>query len=127
MASSMSGSRGPGTCIKQGADRGIEFCIDIDARFFENGDGDIHLFGLVLNRFLAQYVTINSSVMLKFVDTKTSKEYEWDANPGRYFSLMLDLPENAPSYSVFYAIHICETMLRKRRPYVAWDMLEQHG
>lgn len=41
--------------------------------------------------------------------------------------LMLDLPENAPSYSVFYAIHICETMLKKRMPHVAWDMFEQEG
>ena len=67
--------------------RGIEFCIDIDARHFENGDGDVHLFGLVLSRFLAQYVTINSSVILRFVDTKTNKEYLWDANPGQIFPL----------------------------------------
>ena len=40
---------------------------------------------------------------------------------------MLDLPENAPSYSVFYAIHICETILKKQRPNEAWDLLEQHG
>ena len=63
--------------------RGIEFGIDIDARHFENGEGDVHLFGLVLSRFLAQYVTINSSVILKFVDTKTNREYAWDANPGQ--------------------------------------------
>jgi type VI secretion system protein ImpG len=62
--------------------RGIEFGIDIDARYFENGEGDIHLFGLVLSKFLSQYVTINSSVMLKLVDTKTNKAYSWDANQG---------------------------------------------
>ena len=67
--------------------RGIEFAIDIDAGSFENGSGDIHLFGLVLNRFLSQYVTINSSVMLKFVDVKTKKEYTWDVNPGDIFPL----------------------------------------
>ena len=42
-------------------------------------------------------------------------------------SLMTDLPENAPAYSVFYAIHICETMLRKQWPQESWDRLEQHG
>ena len=67
--------------------RGIEFCIDIDAGHFENGEGDVHLFGLVLSRFLAQYVTINSSVILRFVDTKTNKEYTWDANPGQILPL----------------------------------------
>ena len=67
--------------------RGIEFTIEIDARYFENGEGDIHLFGLVLSRFLSQYVTINSSVMLKFVESRTKKEYTWDANPGKIFPL----------------------------------------
>ena len=41
--------------------------------------------------------------------------------------LMNDLPENAPSYSVFYAIHICEAMLKRMRPQDFWDRLEQHG
>ena len=67
--------------------RGIEFTIEIDARYFEHGDGDIYLFGLVLSRFLSQYVTINSSVMLKFIDPRTNKEFTWDANPGKIFPL----------------------------------------
>ena len=67
----------------RGLIRGIEFKIDIDAKQFENGDGDIHLFGLVLSRFLTQYLTINSFVMLKFVDAETNKEYKWEPNPGK--------------------------------------------
>lgn len=67
--------------------RAVEFVIDINAEFFEHDDGDIHLFGLVLNRFLSQYVTINSSVMLRFVDVNTKREFTWDLNPGGIFPL----------------------------------------
>jgi len=63
--------------------RGIEFKMDIDSRQFENGEGDIHLFGLVLNRFLSQYVTINSFVILIMTDVETKKEYQWQPDQGK--------------------------------------------
>ncbi len=63
--------------------RGIEFKIDIDSRQFENGEGDIHLFGLVLNCFLSQYVTINSFVILRLTDIETKKEYQWEPDQGK--------------------------------------------
>ena len=67
----------------RGLIRGIEFKIDIDARKFENDEGDIHLFGLVLNKFLSQYVTINSFIILKFIDIETRKTYSWNTMQGR--------------------------------------------
>jgi type VI secretion system protein ImpG len=63
--------------------RGIEFKIDIDSRKFENGEGDIHLFGQVLNCFLSQYVTINSFVILTLTDIETRKEYQWHPDQGK--------------------------------------------
>ena len=62
--------------------RGIEFRIDIDSRQFERDVGDIHLFGLVLNRFLSQYITINSFILLKFVDIETKEEFTWHPMKG---------------------------------------------
>lgn len=67
----------------RGLIRGIEFKMDIDPRKFEHGEGDIHLFGLVLSRFLSQYLTINSFVMLTFTDVETNREYTWHPNPGK--------------------------------------------
>jgi len=61
----------------QGLIRGIEFRIDIDETQFENGEGDIYLFGSLLNRFLAQYVTINSYVILTIGELGTNREYTW--------------------------------------------------
>ncbi|RMH96335.1 MAG: type VI secretion system baseplate subunit TssF [Calditrichaeota bacterium] len=66
----------------RGLIRGIEFRIDIDGQHFENGEGEIHLFGLVLSRFLAQYVTLNSFVMLTMTEIETKREYTWLPIPG---------------------------------------------
>jgi type VI secretion system protein ImpG len=67
---------------EQGLIRGIEFRIDVDETQFENGPGDIHLFGSVINRFLAQYVTINSFVSLTISETGTNKTYTWIPKSG---------------------------------------------
>ncbi len=63
--------------------RGIEFRMEIEAANFENGEGDIELFGLVLSRFLSQYVTINSFVILSIKETGTGKQYTWPPNIGK--------------------------------------------
>ena len=57
--------------------RGIEFKIEIEADEFENGEGDIYLFGSILNRFLAQYITLNSFVYLTIVEIGTNKKHTW--------------------------------------------------
>lgn len=62
---------------------GIRFKMDIDASKFENGEGDIFLFGLVLSRFLSQYVTINSHVDLTMVNTENKEEYHWQPDLGK--------------------------------------------
>jgi type VI protein secretion system component VasA len=58
--------------------RGIEFHIEVDSKDFEQGEGDINLMGMVLNRFLSQYVTLNSYVLLKITELGTGKEYSWE-------------------------------------------------
>ena len=67
----------------RGLVRGIEFKIEIDGEQFEHGEGDIHLFGLVLSRFLSQYVTINSFVILTIIEIGTNKRYTWQPNLGK--------------------------------------------
>ena len=67
--------------------RGIEFKIDIDVHKFEYGDGDIHLFGMILNRFLSQYITINSFAILTFVDVQTKKEFTWKPDQGKILAV----------------------------------------
>jgi type VI secretion system protein ImpG len=69
--------------VNRGLLRGIEFRIDIDSQNFENGEGDIHLFGLILRRFLSQYITINSFVILTFTDIETNRQYTWQPNQGK--------------------------------------------
>lgn len=63
--------------------RGIEFRIMVDPNAFEFGEGEIHLFGHVLNRFLSQYVTINSFVILTIIEAGTNKTYTWHPNIGK--------------------------------------------
>jgi type VI secretion system protein ImpG len=63
--------------------RGIEFKMDIDPALFENGEGDIEMFGAVLSRFLSQYVTINSFVVLTMTELGTNRQYTWQPRLGR--------------------------------------------
>ena len=67
----------------RGLVRGIRFKIDIDLSKFENGLGEVHLFGLILSRFLAQYVTINSHIILTMTDKETKESYHWQPDPGK--------------------------------------------
>ena len=64
--------------INQSLIRGIEFHIEVDPKDFEQADGDINLLGMVLNKFLSQYVTINSYILLKITEIGTGKEYKWE-------------------------------------------------
>jgi len=68
---------------QRGLLRGIEFKIEVDGKQFEHGEGDIYLFGWLLNRFLSEYVTINSFVILSMVNIETNQEYHWEPNLGK--------------------------------------------
>jgi type VI secretion system protein ImpG len=68
---------------KHGLIRGIEFSVEIDETQFENQEGDIHLFGIVLNHFLSQYVTINSFVILTILEANTKRKYTWHPKLGK--------------------------------------------
>ncbi|MFX0209886.1 MAG: type VI secretion system baseplate subunit TssF [Candidatus Hodarchaeota archaeon] len=67
----------------QGLIRGIEFKIEIDETQFENGEGDIQLFGTVINRFLSQYVTINSFAILSIIETGSNRRHTWHPKLGK--------------------------------------------
>lgn len=67
--------------------RGIEFHITIDPNEFEHGAGDIYLFGLILNKFLSQYVTVNSFIQLRITESGTNKEYLWEPIIGKILPL----------------------------------------
>jgi type VI secretion system protein ImpG len=67
----------------RGLIRGIEFKIEVDGRNFEHGEGDVFLFGSILNKFLSEYVTINSYVILTLTDIFTKKEYTWEPGTGK--------------------------------------------
>ncbi len=68
---------------QRGLVRAIEFIIELDGKQFEHGEGDIYLFGWILNRFLSEYITINSFVILTIIDVETKKEYHWEPNLGK--------------------------------------------
>ncbi len=68
--------------MNQSLIRGIEFHIEVDAKEFENGEGEINLFGMVLNSFLSHYVTLNSYVFLKITESGTSVSYTWNPSAG---------------------------------------------
>ncbi len=40
---------------------------------------------------------------------------------------MAELSKNPTSYSVFYAIYMCETLMKRERPDLDWDQLQQHN
>ncbi len=68
--------------MNQSLIRGIEFHIEVDAKEFENGEGEINLMGMVLNTFLSHYVTLNSYVFLKITESGTSISYTWNPVAG---------------------------------------------
>lgn len=73
--------------MNQSLIRGIEFHIEVDSKEFENGEGEINLFGMVLNRFLSHYVTLNSYVFLRITESGTSISYTWNPVAGEIQSV----------------------------------------
>jgi type VI secretion system protein ImpG len=72
-----------GLLPRQGFVRGMEFKIEVEPGGFENGEGEIYLFGAVLHRFLTEYVSINSVVSLTMVETGTGRESRWLKETGK--------------------------------------------
>lgn len=68
--------------MNQSLIRGIEFHIEVDSKEFENGQGEINLMGMVLNKFLSHYVTLNSYVFLKITESGTSISHTWNPVAG---------------------------------------------
>ncbi|AET92164.1 hypothetical protein BYI23_C000180 [Burkholderia sp. YI23] len=67
--------------VKGGLMRGVEITVTIDSGRFA-GDGDIDLFGAMLNRFLGLYAMLNLYTKLVIVSQPTGKRLEWPETKG---------------------------------------------
>lgn len=67
--------------VKGGLQRGVEIEVTLDSAAFA-GDGDIELFGGMLNRFLALYATLNLFTKLVIVSQPTGRRIEWPDTKG---------------------------------------------
>lgn len=67
--------------VKGGLQRGVEIEVTLDSAAFA-GDGDIKLFGGMLNRFLALYATLNLFTKLVIVSQPTGRRIEWPDTKG---------------------------------------------
>lgn len=61
--------------------RGIDIQAELDETGF-SGEGDLYLFGSVLERLFAEYVSINSFSRLRVRGVGTNAEYQWAARSG---------------------------------------------
>jgi type VI secretion system protein ImpG len=61
--------------------RGVFIDVELDDSGFA-GDGDIHLFGSVLDRLFASYVSINSFAQTKIRTIHSKLEFSWPARSG---------------------------------------------
>ncbi|HSC89898.1 MAG TPA: type VI secretion system baseplate subunit TssF [Polyangiaceae bacterium] len=72
----------PGEKLYQGASvRGVDIDVLLDESGF-SGDGDLFLFGAVLERLFAEYVSINSFSRTRVRGSTTNLEYRWPARSG---------------------------------------------
>ncbi|OJB39296.1 type VI secretion protein ImpG [Burkholderia ubonensis] len=67
--------------VKGGLMRGVEITVTIDSTRFA-GDGDLELFGAMLNRFLGLYATVNLYTKLVIVSQPTGRHLEWPDTKG---------------------------------------------
>ncbi|AOI72708.1 type VI secretion protein ImpG [Burkholderia ubonensis] len=67
--------------VKGGLMRGVEIAVTIDSSHFA-GDGDLELFGAMLNRFLGLYATVNLYTKLVIVSQPTGRRLEWPDTKG---------------------------------------------
>ena len=64
--------------------RGMRTTLTLDQRSF-SCEGDMFLFGSVLNEFFALYATVNSFHQLVVVESKRGEEYIWPARLGKIY------------------------------------------
>lgn len=62
--------------VRGGLQRGVEIVVTIDSTRFA-GDGDLQLFGGMLNRFLGLYASMNLYTKLVIVSQPTGRRIEW--------------------------------------------------
>lgn len=67
--------------VKGGLQRGVEIEVTLDSGQFA-GEGDIELFGGMLNRFLGLYATLNLYTKLVIVSQPTGRRIEWSDMKG---------------------------------------------
>jgi type VI secretion system protein ImpG len=67
--------------VKGGLLRGVEITVTLDAGRFA-GNGDLELFGSMLNRFLGLYATLNLYTKLVIVTQPTGQRIEWPETKG---------------------------------------------
>ncbi|PRY06566.1 type VI secretion system baseplate subunit TssF [Paraburkholderia sp. BL25I1N1] len=67
--------------VKGGVQRGVEIEVTLDSNRFA-GDGDIELFGGMLNRFLGLYATLNLFTRLVIVLQPTGRRIVWPETKG---------------------------------------------
>ncbi|KVU08280.1 hypothetical protein WK62_08140 [Burkholderia ubonensis] len=67
--------------VKGGLMRGVEITATVDSTRFA-GDGDLELFGVMLNRFLGLYATVNLYTKLVIVSQPTGRRLEWPDTKG---------------------------------------------
>lgn len=67
--------------VKGGLLRGVEIEVTLDSTRFA-GEGDVELFGEMLNRFLSLYATVNLYTRLVIVSQPTGKRLTWPDSKG---------------------------------------------
>ncbi len=67
--------------VRGGLQRGVEIEVTLDSGQFA-GEGDIELFGGMLNRFLGLYATLNLYTRLVIVSQPTGRRIEWPDTKG---------------------------------------------
>lgn len=67
--------------VQGGLQRGVEIEVTLDSNHFA-GDGDVELFGGMLNRFLGLYATLNLFTKLVIISQPTGRRIEWPDTKG---------------------------------------------
>jgi type VI secretion system protein ImpG len=67
--------------VKGGLQRGVEIVVTLDSGQFA-GEGDMELFGSMLNRFLGLYATLNLYTKLVIVSQPTGRHIKWADTKG---------------------------------------------
>jgi type VI secretion system protein ImpG len=67
--------------VKGGLMRGVEVSVTLDSTRFA-GDGDLDMFGGMLNRFLALYATLNLYTKLVVISQPSGARIEWPETKG---------------------------------------------